>query len=40
MPETGLGRPTVTKGIRLTELPHRSRMEPRVGMPEFYRAYL
>ncbi|MEP7307671.1 MAG: transposase, partial [Acidobacteriota bacterium] len=40
MRETGIGRCYVTKWIRLEELPERNRMEPRVGMPEFYRAYL
>jgi transposase len=40
MRETGLGRCYVSKWIRLDDLPNRNRMEPRVGMPEFYRAYL
>jgi hypothetical protein len=40
MRETGLGRCYVSKWIRLDDLPDRNRMEPRVGMPEFYRAYL
>jgi transposase len=40
MRETGLGRCYVSKWIRLDDLPERNRMEPRVGMPEFYRAYL
>ncbi|MEP7307483.1 MAG: transposase [Acidobacteriota bacterium] len=40
MRETGIGRCYVTKWLRLDDLPERHRMEPRVGMPEFYREYL
>ena len=40
MRETGLGRCYVSKWVRLDDLPERNRMEPRVGMPEFYREHL
>jgi hypothetical protein len=40
MRETGIGRRFVTNWIRLTDLPERNRMDPRVGMAEFYREYL
>ena len=40
MRETGIGRKLVLTWIRLRELPLRNRMEPREGMPEFYREYL
>ncbi|MEP7309370.1 MAG: ISL3 family transposase [Acidobacteriota bacterium] len=40
MRETGIGRKFVLTWTRLRELPFRNRMEPRVGMPEFYREYL
>jgi hypothetical protein len=40
MREIGIGRTYFTKWIRLNDLPERNRMEPRVGMPAFYRAYL
>jgi transposase len=40
MRETGIGRCYVTKWMRVEELPDRNRMEPRVGMPKFYRAHL
>jgi DNA invertase Pin-like site-specific DNA recombinase len=37
MRETGIGRASVRIWMRLHELPRRNRMEPRTGMPEFYR---
>ena len=40
MRQTGIGRSSVRKWIRLTELPTRNRMAPRPGMPDFYREYL
>jgi transposase len=40
MRETGIGRRFVTNWIRLNDLPERNRMDPRVGMAEFYREYL
>jgi transposase len=40
MRETAIGRKSVLTWIRLRELPRRARMEPRPGMPEFYREYL
>lgn len=40
MRETGIGRASVRKWIRLSELPTRNRMAPRPGMPDFYREYL
>jgi transposase len=38
--ETGIGRASVRKWMRFTELPTRHRMAPRAGMPDFYREYL
>jgi transposase len=38
--DTGIGRASVRKWIRLNELPTRNRMAPRPGMPEFYREHL
>jgi hypothetical protein len=40
MRETGIGRKSVLTWIPMSELPRRARMEPRPGMPEFYREYL
>jgi transposase len=40
MRETGIGRRFVTNWIRLNDVPERNRMDPRVGMAEFYREYL
>lgn len=40
MRETGIGRSSVRKWLPLTELPTRSEMAPRAGMPAFYREYL
>jgi hypothetical protein len=40
MRETGIGRTYVTKWLRLNDLPDRNQMEPRIGMPAFYRAHL
>ena len=38
--DTGIGRGSVYKWMRLGELPPRRQMDPRHGMPAFYRAYL
>ena len=40
MRQTGIGRSSVRKWMRLSELPTRNRMAPRPGMPDFYREYL
>lgn len=38
--ETAIGRGSVRKWMRVSELPPRKRMAPRPGMPDFYREYL
>jgi transposase len=40
MRDTGIGRGSVYKWMRLNELPPRQQMDPRHGMPAFYRVYL
>jgi transposase len=40
MRETGIGRASVRKWIRLGDAPSRGRMTPQPGMPAFYRDYL
>jgi hypothetical protein len=38
--ETGIGRASVRKWLRLRELPTRNRMAPQPGMPVAFREYL
>jgi hypothetical protein len=40
MRDTAIGRGSVYKWMRLSELPPRRQMDPRHGMPAFYRGYL
>ena len=40
MRDTAIGRGSVYKWMRLSELPPRRQMDPRRGMPAFYRSYL
>ncbi|MEO7272538.1 MAG: transposase [Vicinamibacterales bacterium] len=40
MRETGIGRASVHKWVRLRDLPTRNQMAPRPGMPEAFRDYL